>query len=102
MTPTLFDPAALARRTDPPESKSAARAVADGAVAEQVRTLAAMVAAHPHRTGNELGRYGPLDARQVSRRLSNAVVAGLIVRGPSRKCGVTMRQAATWNVCPPP
>jgi len=58
-----------------------------------------LVHAWPCKTARELATVSPLcaeDPRVLNRRLSEVEKQGLLVRGPTRRCEVTGRKAATW------
>jgi hypothetical protein len=105
----LFDPKRLARNTDPETSHEAARAASrDGSISKAREVALTLVRVHGPATASELADIDQhLDSRHVGRRLPELERIGLVTRGPTRKCLVTGRNAATWSVnprsdCPPP
>jgi|SRR5581483_3072970 len=86
----------LARTTDPATSKAAARGVRKK-LPNLVAWAAGCVARHPGMTSLEITKLeGEADPRKLNRRLGEAERAGLVCRGPVRKCGVSGKRAETW------
>lgn len=86
------------RRTDPATSHQSEQEITDSGVrATQTQRVAELVRAYPGRTCNELARLGVLTERQLSKRLSDAHAAELIIAGPPRRCDVSRRPARTWR-----
>jgi hypothetical protein len=86
----------LARATDPPTSQLAAEEIVPNLAALH-RWAAECVAQRPGRTQRELGaEFCPLDLRKIGRRLNELAKAGVLKRGPVRKCSISGRPAETW------
>lgn len=93
----LFD-TPVARATDPGTSHKAATMITrSGQRITQSQITAQMVRQHPNHTCSELGEIGPLNERQLSRRLTDAQRAGLIRPTGERTCRVTGTDARTWG-----
>jgi hypothetical protein len=87
----------LARRSDPPESKQAAREIALHLPRLQGEVLK-MVAWYPTRTVSELAEiYNERDPRKIGRRISELVAAGKVYKSDSRRCSVTGKTAGVWR-----
>lgn len=87
---------ALARRTDPQESRAAALDIAPR-VNQVQRDVLAMVRKHPGCTVSELASYfGARDPRRIGRRLPELERKGLVVRELGQPCTVTGESAARW------
>lgn len=96
-TPTLFP---IARRTDPPTSHQAARALTQsGKLARHAAIALDLVIRYPDKTSSELealagfGRDGV-----VRKRLATLRQQGLIVNGPARKCSISGSNCMVWRV----
>jgi hypothetical protein len=88
----------LARTTDPATSKAAAREIVDR-LPELQRFALRAVENYPGRTANELSEaLGLRDPRTLNRRLGEVEAAGLVRRAAPRRCAVSGRTAATWEV----
>jgi hypothetical protein len=71
----------LARRSDPPSSKAAAkRMVETGAVASHEEIILNLVKTYPGRTSKQLATLGPLDRWAVARRLKKTEEKKLVSR----------------------
>lgn len=87
----------IARETDPETSHFAAEEVtASGRRATQQHSVLAAVRANPGRTSLELAEVMRSDRYMVARRLPELEAAGLVWKGPARKCVVGNRMAVTW------
>jgi hypothetical protein len=96
----------LARRTDPEESKKAAREIIPH-LGKLQREVLGIVTRHPDCTQAELhwdvmnaassNQYW--DTRRIGRRLPELLAQGKVYKSGSRKCRVTGRTAATWRAC---
>lgn len=75
----LFDQ--LARRSDPPSSKAAARKMVEsGSVATHEAIILDLLRQYPGRTSKQLAAVGPLDRVAVARRLKKMEEKKLIRR----------------------
>ena len=87
-----------ARNTDPVSSHLAAEEVTvKGTRGRQQRVVLWAVAANPGRTSRELASICDLDRYQVARRLPELENAGLLEKGPMRRCSAGRREAVTWK-----
>ena len=94
----LFRAQALARSTDPRESKQAAReAVAEGKVTKARAMALDAVRATPGLTANELECAHDLLRSTFGRRLGELEKLGMVRRDKSRRCRITGRTAACWH-----
>lgn len=102
-----FDPARMARRSDPVSSKLAAEhMIESGKLGDQAQHVIDIVRLHPHCTAFELTDYSHLDRYQIQRRLSDLArddeKTGFkaMVKHSSvpRKCAKSKRKAVTWSV----
>lgn len=83
-----------ARGPDPLTSWHAAEHMVEtGKVDQQRAIVVSAVNKHPGLTSFELSRVCPLERHQVARRLPEC---SELVKGFSRRCSVTGRQAHTW------
>lgn len=99
--PSLFDPPALARRSDPETSQAASRQIR-GDLGRIQSTVLQLVKEHPGKTAPELARAAGIhDPRVVNRRLPELEKAGLVERCTPRKCSLSNRKAATWRASIP-
>lgn len=95
---TRFDELPLFRRSDPPESRAAARRIAPK-LGDLHRWAIDVVRRYPGRTATELTELaGELDPRRLNRRLGELAKLGRLRRGQPRPCRITDRRAATWYV----
>lgn len=89
----------IARATDPATSHRAAFEVTTSGTRDlQAKAVLELLKAHPGATSAELGTVGAYDRYVVARRLPELEKLGFAKRGPARACGVTGRQAMTWEV----
>jgi len=92
------NPAHLARRHDPAQSHEAARGIVKHLGTLQQEVFEA-IKAHPHKTLNELSELcGLRDPRKYGRRLNELRKAGRIREYEIRRCAITGRKAAVWEV----
>ena len=90
-------PETLARTTDPSTSKEAAEEVAKR-LTDARRYAYEAVVAQPGCTANELANQADdLDTRRIGRRLNELEKAGVVRRGPVRRCRISGRKGATWE-----
>lgn len=90
------DPATLARKSHPVESKDAAEAIGPRLAALRAETLGYLTMA-PGLTTNELAaKFNLRDPRHIGRRLPELCKLGEAHRGDPRPCRITNRMAATW------
>lgn len=83
-----------ARASDPLTSwQSAEHITNSGKAADQRATAIQAVHAHPGLTSFELSQHCQLDRFQLARRLPECKS---LVKGESRQCRVSGRQAVTW------
>jgi hypothetical protein len=88
---------ALARRTDPSTSHSAARGMeASGAAGTHRMLCLLFVRQNPGKTSAEIAVALSLDRVAPARRMRELVDAGLVKEGPKRKCGVVNKACVTW------
>jgi hypothetical protein len=86
-----------ARRSDPPPSHLAARAiVASGELGRQQGVALVLVTERPGLTAWELAEGDTVLRYCLSRRLPELVRKGLVARGEPRVCRVAGRAASTW------
>ena len=92
----FFEPATLARPTDPGTSHLAAQ---DARLAQlrldHFQKILDAVARHPGLTAQELAAVCPLTNEQIHRRIAEMEDAGLIRRPAAKICTVTERKALT-------
>jgi hypothetical protein len=88
------------RRTDPFTSALAARELlSSGAFAKQKQAVYQALQWNDGATSAELSRAMTAQDRYLcSRRLPDLERAGLVRRGPARKCKATHRRCITWHV----
>jgi len=92
---TITTPAA--RNTDPITSHMAALEItARGTRGRQQRLVLRIVIANPGKTSRELSDICALDRYQVARRLPELEAAGVIEKGPIRRCTIGGRHSVTW------
>jgi predicted HTH transcriptional regulator len=95
------DPRKLARRTDPEESKKAAREIV-GRLAECQENALWYVRMRPDSTAMELAAgFDMSDSRRIGRRLPELAARGKVFKSGSRPCRITGKTAATWRVTEP-
>lgn len=95
---TLFD-APLSRLTDPPTSVLAAKRLrSSGKWGSQKRAVFEALHQNNGSTSAELARIMAADRYLPSRRLSELVEEGLVLRGRIRKCRVNGNRCLTWWV----
>lgn len=99
MTPTLFDESRMSRRSDPATSKAAAgKVVKSGKAMSQATFILGFlkIAAYPLTSG-ELSRLADIDRSTVSKRTVDLERAGLVVRGPARRCTARGSLMTVWR-----
>ncbi len=98
---TLFhddDPRRRARTTDPETSHEAAVSIGDD-LNRLHKLVFGLVRRHPGKTSSELAVLACInDPRVINRRTTELADKKRIVRGDARRCTVTGRRAATWNL----
>lgn len=95
MVSETFPPAS--RRTDPRTSHdSEAEHTAGGRRATHCRLIFQSIRLEPGRTCREIAKGLPLDAYEVSKRLSDLHQAGKIVSVGERRCLLSGRKARVW------
>lgn len=88
---------AMSRRTDPATSAAAAADLHDsGALGRQRAMVLGAVRRWPGSTSAELADRLACDRYCPSRRLPDLERAGLVRRGPARRCSITNRSCITW------
>jgi len=89
----------ISRNTDPVTSHLAALEVTqDGTRAKQQRAVLTALKSHPGHTSMELSQFsGVLSRYDFARRLPELEDAGLVMKGPKRRCALTGKQAVTWR-----
>lgn len=83
-----------ARKTDPLSSHLASLDNSNRRQ-DQIETVVSMVKRNPGRTSMEMASSGHC-RYMVARRLSDAVIKGLVVKGPQRTCTISNRLSLTW------
>jgi hypothetical protein len=92
-----FEPAPLARASDPHTSHTAAADhEASGKAGTHRAILYAAVLRHPGMTSAELGQICQLERHEAACRLSDLKNSGSVYQGDSRKCTARNTNAVTW------
>ena len=90
-----------ARTTDPITSHEAAQQhEASGKAESHRRVIYAYILIAPGSTSAEIAAAIGIERHAAARRCPEIEQAGLIVKGPSRKCRVNGTQAVTWLIAP--
>lgn len=85
------------RRTNPETSHLAERHINEsGLRANQQRAVYGLIVSHPNHTTQELAALGILARDEISRRAPELITAGLVEKGPARRCTQTRRSAHPW------
>lgn len=87
----------LARRTDPVESQLAAVDVY-ATLSEMEEVALIWVGRYPGSTSTELDNLAKFRSRVIGKRLFALECKGLIRRCQSRRCRITGKTAATWEL----
>lgn len=90
------DPQTLARRSDPPSSKTAAEKHAHRE--SNCAKVWHAVREYPGRTYRELAEFIELDVAEIGKRLADLRNTGRVVNGPERQCTVGRKPMQTWNI----
>lgn len=94
-----LDAERMARRTDPISSVEAAVGhIASGKLTANLLALLQLVTAYPDSTAVELCEKTTLERHEVSRRLPDLRMRGLVYNGEPRDCKVNGSRMLTW--CP--
>ena len=94
----LFDPPPAARKTDPDTSHRAEwEHTASGARSTHLRMILEKIRVAPGLTCRELAYELPLDAYEISKRLSDLSGAEQIAVNGTRRCRFSNRPARTWR-----